>query len=199
MEPFMSKKENTDFEFIYRMLQDVKESCDAHHEKRRKNGEIGQAEVVGQSKKMWALADLGMLMLTYRGKITIRHEPRKPLLSTRFFIRDKNSEHAGLVCAPHELIEDEKERNGKPPAEQKRRFLNTTSNVTLAKKAASKKSKKLQSVRKNTNKTRDRGDASFSPKNNASTETTRRRDADADKNVSRGTISSPESIVSFAC
>ncbi|PIO56282.1 hypothetical protein TELCIR_22319, partial [Teladorsagia circumcincta] len=95
MEPFMSKKESTDFEFIYRMLQDVKESNDAHHEKRRKKGEIGQAEVVGQSKKMWALADLGMLMLTYRGKVTIRHEPRKPLLSSRFFVREKNSEHAG--------------------------------------------------------------------------------------------------------
>lgn len=50
MEAFLAKKENTDFEFIYRLLQDIKESNDAHFEKRRKQGELGQAEVVGQSK-----------------------------------------------------------------------------------------------------------------------------------------------------
>uniref|UniRef100_A0A7I4Y9Y5 Sister chromatid cohesion protein PDS5 A n=1 Tax=Haemonchus contortus TaxID=6289 RepID=A0A7I4Y9Y5_HAECO len=194
MEPFTSKKESTDFEFIYRMLQDIKESNDAYHEKRRKEGEIGQAEVVGQSKKMWALADLGMLMLTYRGKATIRHEQRKPVLSNRFFIRDKNYEHAGVVCAPLELIESEKERNGKPPSDPKRRFLNTTSNATLVKKTAARKTKKRRNPEAIATKARSR-ENSFSSVKNASTMSTRRKDMNVEKDVNRDAISSPESIV----
>ncbi|KAK5984579.1 hypothetical protein GCK32_003202 [Trichostrongylus colubriformis] len=194
MEPFMSKKESTDFEFIYRMLQDVKESNDAHQEKRRKNGEIGEAEVTGHSKKMWALADLGMLMLTYRGKITIRHEPRKPILSRRFFVHDKNSEHAAMICAPHELIEGEKERNGKPPTEQQRRLLNTSTNATMTKKTASKRTKKHRSPRTNTSKARDRGDSFFEPKSGKGT-TIRRGIMEGDSTATRDNISSPESPV----
>ncbi|KAK6743298.1 hypothetical protein RB195_010513 [Necator americanus] len=140
MEPFLAKKEKTDFEFIYCLLQDIKESNDALFEKRRKDGEIGEAELVGQSKKMWALADLGMLMLVYRGKITIRNEPRRTLLSTRFFIREKNSKHAGMVYAPNELIEDEKDRNGKLPSCDRKR-LNITCNTTTTKKTTRKAEK----------------------------------------------------------
>ncbi|VDP00628.1 unnamed protein product [Heligmosomoides polygyrus] len=158
MEAFLAKKENTDFEFIYRLLQDIKESNDAHFEKRRKQGELGQAEV-----KMWALADLGMLMLTYRAKVTIRHEPRKPLLSSRFFVRDKNTEHSRTVYAPHELIEDEKERNGKLPTDEKRRFLNATSNTSKRGAGASKNTTKLRRGRANTGKEVDRGDVLSSP------------------------------------
>ncbi|VDM69766.1 unnamed protein product [Strongylus vulgaris] len=106
-------------------------------DKRQKKGEIGEAELVGQSKKMWVLADLGMLMLVYRGKVTIRNEPRKTLLSTRFFIREKNSKHAGTVYAPHELIEDEKERNGKLPTRDRKR-LNSTSSLVLSKRKTQK-------------------------------------------------------------
>ncbi|EYC02342.1 hypothetical protein Y032_0100g3239 [Ancylostoma ceylanicum] len=135
MEPFVAKKENTDFEFIYRLLQDIKESNDALFEKRQKQGEIGEAELIGQNKKMWVLADLGMLMLVYRGKVSIRNEPRKTLLSSRFFVREKDSKHAGTVYAPHELIEDEKERNGKLPTRDRKR-LNATSNTTASKRAA---------------------------------------------------------------
>ncbi|RCN31188.1 hypothetical protein ANCCAN_23037 [Ancylostoma caninum] len=135
MEPFVAKKENTDFEFIYCLLQDVKESNDALFEKRQKQGEIGEAELIGQSKKMWVLADLGMLMLVYRGKVSIRNEPRKTLLSTRFFVREKNSKHAGTVYTPHELIEEEKERNGKLPTRDRKR-LNATSNTTASKRAS---------------------------------------------------------------
>ncbi|KIH64126.1 hypothetical protein ANCDUO_05567 [Ancylostoma duodenale] len=135
MEPFVAKKENTDFEFIYCLLQDIKESNDALFEKRQKQGEIGEAELIGQSKKMWVLADLGMLMLVYRGKVSIRNEPRKTLLSTRFFVREKNSKHAGTVYTPHELIEEEKERNGKLPTRDRKR-LNATSNTTASKRAA---------------------------------------------------------------
>lgn len=50
MEPFVAKKENTDFEFIYCLLQEIKESNDALFEKRYKQGEIGEAELIGQSK-----------------------------------------------------------------------------------------------------------------------------------------------------
>ncbi|VDN25514.1 unnamed protein product [Cylicostephanus goldi] len=96
MEPFTVRKENTDFEFIYSLLQDIKESNDALFDKRLKNNEIGEAELIGQSKKMWVLADLGILMLVYRAKVTTRNEPRKTLLSTRFFIKEKKSKHAAI-------------------------------------------------------------------------------------------------------
>ncbi|VDM80695.1 unnamed protein product [Strongylus vulgaris] len=88
MEPFIVKKENTDFEFIYCLFQDIKESNDAMFDKRQKKGEIGEAELVGQSK----------------------------------------------VYAPHELIEDEKERNGKLPTRDRKR-LNSTSSLVLSKRS----------------------------------------------------------------
>ncbi|VDL74281.1 unnamed protein product [Nippostrongylus brasiliensis] len=171
IDTFLPKKESTDFEFIYRLLQDIKESNDAQYEKRHKKGEIGEAEVVGHSKKMWALADLGMLMLTYRAKVTIRHEPRKPLLSTRFFIRDKKSTHAGTVYAPHELIDDEKERNGKLPVDGKGRSFNTTSNVT---KKGSKNATKLRKARTKREKDMDSSDTISSPERTNITSNTRR-------------------------
>uniref|UniRef100_A0A0K0CZF2 Uncharacterized protein n=1 Tax=Angiostrongylus cantonensis TaxID=6313 RepID=A0A0K0CZF2_ANGCA len=87
---------------------------------------------------MWALSDMGVLMLVYRGKVTIRNEPRKPVLSARFFVRSKNAEHSAMVYAPEELIEDEKQRNGKIPTHEKRRFLNVNTNTSLAKKAGTR-------------------------------------------------------------
>uniref|UniRef100_A0A1I7XSU8 Sister chromatid cohesion protein PDS5 homolog A n=1 Tax=Heterorhabditis bacteriophora TaxID=37862 RepID=A0A1I7XSU8_HETBA len=123
MEPFAANKECYDFEFIYRLMQDVKEANDALSEGRFKKKEIGKAELAGQNKKMWALADLGMLMVVYRAKIAIRNEPRKTLPSKRFFL--PTNEANSTIYAPADLIKDEKDRNGRPPVE-KRRGLNGT-------------------------------------------------------------------------
>ncbi|KAJ1370101.1 hypothetical protein KIN20_031754 [Parelaphostrongylus tenuis] len=140
MEPFMTKKEATDFEFMYHLLQYIKASSDALYEKKYQAKEITDAQLTAQNKKMWALADLGMLMLVYRAKVIIRNEPRKPLISTRFFVRSESAEqHSGaVVYAPHELIEDEKQRNGKIPTNDRRRFFNVQSNTSIAKKGDTK-------------------------------------------------------------
>ncbi|VDM58214.1 unnamed protein product [Angiostrongylus costaricensis] len=162
MEPFMAKKETTDFEFIHHLLQYIKATSDALFENRCKGGEIGQAQIIGQNKKMWALADMGVLMLVYRGKVTIRNEPRKPVLSARFFVRSKNAEHLAMVYAPEELIEDEKQRNGKIPTHERRRFLSANTNTSLAKRPGTKN---IAGVRKAAGKELDDRNVISSPKN----------------------------------
>ncbi|KJH46800.1 hypothetical protein DICVIV_07126 [Dictyocaulus viviparus] len=163
MEPFLIKKETTDFEFIYRLLQDIKASSDALYEKKHKDEEISQAQVMGQNKKMWALADLGMLMLVYRGKVAIRNEPRKPLLSSRFFLRDKCTEHAATVYAPEELIEDEKRRNGKVPTDEKRR-LNMTTKGRFTARTGTKNAVNIKKCHPAAEKEMDPEDICTSPK-----------------------------------
>ncbi|KAK6105249.1 hypothetical protein QQG55_19505 [Brugia pahangi] len=77
---FSARKEPGSLEFIYNIFQTVKNSTDSKLES------CSREELQQKNEKIWALCDIGMLLMSYRVKILMKDIQFKPLLSKRFFL-----------------------------------------------------------------------------------------------------------------
>uniref|UniRef100_A0AAF5Q1N0 Uncharacterized protein n=1 Tax=Wuchereria bancrofti TaxID=6293 RepID=A0AAF5Q1N0_WUCBA len=77
---FNARKEPGSLEFIYNIFQTVKNSTDS------KLQSCSREELQQKNEKIWALCDIGMLLMSYRVKILVKDIEVKPLLSKRFFL-----------------------------------------------------------------------------------------------------------------
>ncbi|MFH4977403.1 hypothetical protein AB6A40_004112 [Gnathostoma spinigerum] len=104
LEIFHSRKEIRGCEFICSMLQVMKNSRDATME------ECAPKERDEQNKKMWALCDLGILLLSYRMVIAARGQQQRVNLSKRFILRSQSNKPNVQIYLPEVIIEQEKKK-----------------------------------------------------------------------------------------
>ncbi|KAM3721798.1 Sister chromatid cohesion protein [Dirofilaria immitis] len=79
LEIFSARKEPGSLEFIYNMFKTIKNSTDS------KLQGCTKEELQQKNEKIWALCDIGILLMSYRVKNLMKDVESKPLLSKRFF------------------------------------------------------------------------------------------------------------------
>ncbi|VDK72266.1 unnamed protein product [Onchocerca ochengi] len=80
LEIFSARKEPSSLEFIYNIFKTVKNSTDS------KLQDCAKEELQQKNEKIWALCDIGILLMSYRVKNLMKDVESKPLLSKRFFL-----------------------------------------------------------------------------------------------------------------
>ncbi|KAL3997575.1 hypothetical protein ACH3XW_11460 [Acanthocheilonema viteae] len=80
LEIFSTRKEPGSLEFIYNIFKTVKNSTDS------KLQDCTREELQQKNEKIWALCDIGILLMSYRVKNLMKDVENKPLLSKRFFL-----------------------------------------------------------------------------------------------------------------
>ncbi|CAG9538208.1 unnamed protein product [Cercopithifilaria johnstoni] len=80
LEIFSARKEPGSLEFIYNIFKTIKNSTDS------KLQDCTKEELQQKNEKIWALCDIGILLLSYRVKNLMKDVESKPLLSKRFFL-----------------------------------------------------------------------------------------------------------------
>uniref|UniRef100_A0A1I7VMV3 Uncharacterized protein n=1 Tax=Loa loa TaxID=7209 RepID=A0A1I7VMV3_LOALO len=80
LEIFSARKEPGSLEFIYNIFKAVKNSTDS------KLQGCTKEELQQKNEKIWALCDIGILLMSYRVKNLMKDVESKPLLSKRFFL-----------------------------------------------------------------------------------------------------------------
>ncbi|CAI4229167.1 unnamed protein product [Auanema sp. JU1783] len=130
IEAFVINKSFYNFELIFRSLEHLRLSTNAQAEAKVAQKKLSRTKCDELNRKLWALTDLAIIMILYRGKIQTKNDPVTPMLPKSVFGTLKNGSEK--VFAPESMIEEEKKRKGRIPHKVKRPLgCNTVNKVNV--------------------------------------------------------------------